>query len=113
MGKNAKKQRKAEAKAAKASAKEARRPLRSSPPSGSFRVHRPRSLTGESDQDYDLVSVLYHALSGAEACGTYLRDAEAIDDDELAEFFEDTRAEYVARAQTADRGPHAAATARR
>jgi hypothetical protein len=70
----------------------------SSPPGG---LPRLRGATGERDETYDLVSVLYHALQGAETCGTYLRDAEAAGDDDLAEFFEDTRAEYVARAAQA------------
>lgn len=70
----------------------------SSPPSGRLRH---QAETGERDETYDLVSVLYHALQGAETCGTYLRDAEAADDEDLAEFFEDTRAEHVARASLA------------
>ena len=47
------------------------------------------------------MSVLYHALQGAQTCNTYLDDAQASDDEDLAEFFEDTRAEYVARAALA------------
>jgi hypothetical protein len=111
MGKQAKKQRKAEAEAreqnvaARGSAREPskdtrRRALQSSPPAGSLRR---ASGTGERDATYDLLSVLYHALQGAETCGAYLRDAEAADDEDLAEFFEDTRAEYVARAKRAKR----------
>jgi hypothetical protein len=113
MGKQAKKQRKAEAEArersvyARGSARERhrdkdtrRRPFQSSPPAGSLRGS---SGTGERDATYDLLSVLYHALQGAEACGRYLLDAEAVDDEELAEFFEDTRTEYAARAKRARR----------
>ena len=70
---------------------------RSSPPTGSART--PRSGTGERDENYDLINVLYHALQGAETVGQYLADAEG--DDELREFMEETRAEYAARAAAA------------
>ena len=32
--------------------------------------------TGTKDEQYNLVSVLYHALQGADTCATYLQDAE-------------------------------------
>jgi hypothetical protein len=43
----------------------------------------------ESDHIYDLVSVLYHALQGAETAATYIADAEAHGDEELASFFQE------------------------
>jgi hypothetical protein len=42
--------------------------------------------TGTRDETYDVVSVLYHALKGAQNCEKYCDDAE---DDELREFFEE------------------------
>jgi hypothetical protein len=104
MGKQSKKHKgKAEARASTSDAKEPltrtiKRIPQSSPPSGRPRQH---AETGERDESYNLISVLYHALKGAETCGTYLRDAEAADDEDLVEFFEDTRAEHVARAHQA------------
>lgn len=77
----------------------ARSPGQSSPPSGSLRDTE--AMSGERDATYDVISVLYHALQGAETCGRYLRDAEQAGDEELAEFFEETRAEYVERAAQA------------
>jgi hypothetical protein len=47
--------------------------------------------TVESDENYDLVSVLYHCLKAADACTQYIADAEDAGDDELAEFFESAR----------------------
>lgn len=47
--------------------------------------------TGTRDEHYDLVSVLYHALQGAEACAGYAKDAEAAGEGELAEFFEEAQ----------------------
>jgi hypothetical protein len=41
--------------------------------------------TGTRNETYDLVSVLYHALQGAENCQTYLQDASQ---GELRSFFE-------------------------
>jgi len=85
--KQASKQAKKAAKEAKAAKQApARKIPQSSPPSGSQR-HRPEPR--ERDETYDLVSLLYHALQGAEACGTYMSDAETAGDDDLAEFFEE------------------------
>jgi hypothetical protein len=47
------------------------------------------ALTGTADEHYNLVSVLYHALKGAQTYAQYVRDAEEAGDSELAEFFED------------------------
>jgi hypothetical protein len=52
-------------------------------------------ITNTSDPTYNLVSVLYHALQGAETDTRYAADAERAGDSELAEFFR--------RAQEADR----------
>ena len=47
--------------------------------------------TAETDENYDLVSVLYHCLKAADACTQYVADAEDAGDDELVEFFEKAR----------------------
>jgi len=47
--------------------------------------------TAETDENYDLVSVLYHCLKAADACTQYVADAEDAGDDELAEFFDRAR----------------------
>ena len=47
--------------------------------------------TGTRDEHFDLVSVLYHALQGADACGRYAADAEAAGDERLAAFFRKPR----------------------
>jgi hypothetical protein len=47
--------------------------------------------TAETDENYDLVSVLYHCLKAADACTQYIVDAEDAGDDELVEFFERAR----------------------
>ena len=41
--------------------------------------------TGTRNQTYDVISVLYHALQGAENCQTYIRDAH---DEQVRSFFE-------------------------
>ncbi|HEX6241999.1 MAG TPA: hypothetical protein VFZ61_13915 [Polyangiales bacterium] len=58
----------------------------------------PAGSTGERDENYALISVLYHALQGAETIDQYIRDARQADDDELADFFEETKQDYVSRA---------------
>lgn len=61
----------------------------------------PAGSTGERDENYALVSVLYHALQGAETLDQYIRDATEAEDDELVEFFEETKQEYMNRAAEA------------
>ncbi len=56
------------------------------------RAPQPASDTAETeDQVYGLVSVLYHALQGVQACEQYIDDAERAGDDELVKFFEECR----------------------
>ncbi len=43
--------------------------------------------TGTRDEHYNLVSVLYHALQGADTCDQYALDAEAEGKQELGGFF--------------------------
>lgn len=45
--------------------------------------------TGTRDTTYDLTSVLYHALQGAETCEKYRKDAS--DDQELSAFFQEAK----------------------
>src|SRR4051794_14265591 len=48
--------------------------------------------TGTRDEQYNLVSALYHPLHGAENCEAYAADAEATGDADLAAFFRNTQA---------------------
>ena len=41
--------------------------------------------TGTRDETYDVISIVYHALQGAENCDIYAEDAEQ---DELRQFFQ-------------------------
>ncbi len=50
--------------------------------------------TGTRDEEYNLVSVLYHALHGAETCEMYALDAEAAGDDDLTSFFRNVQATH-------------------
>jgi len=59
--------------------------------------------TGERDEVYGVVSVLYHALQGAETYSKYIDDARRAGDDELIEFFEECREEETDRALRAKR----------
>jgi len=62
---------------------------------------RGAAQTGERDEHYDVISVLYHALQGAETISQYIEDARSARDQELLSFFEETRVEYAERAQRA------------
>lgn len=54
-----------------------------------------------ADHEYALVSVLYHALQGAQACEQYVDDAERGGDQELVRFFHDCIQEQQQRAARA------------
>ncbi len=57
-------------------------------------------ITGTRDEHYNLISVLYHALQGADTCTAYALDAEAAGDERLAAFFHEAG---VVQEQLADR----------
>jgi hypothetical protein len=57
-------------------------------------------ITGTRDEHYNLISVLYHALHGAENCDRYASDAEISGDERLAAFFRETQ---VMQSQIAER----------
>ena len=62
-----------------------------------------QSSTGARDEQYDVVSVLYHALKGAETVSRYIDDAREAEDEELVDFLTETKDEYAARAEKAKR----------
>lgn len=47
--------------------------------------------TGMQDKNYNLISVLYHALQGGETCMQYIQDAEHAGDEELGQFFHEVQ----------------------
>jgi hypothetical protein len=58
-------------------------------------------MTGTRDAQYNVISVLYHALQGADTCATYLQGAEHAGDQDLVQFFREVQGTYQ---QLADRG---------
>ena len=57
--------------------------------------------TRTRDEHYNLISVLYHALHGAENCEIYAVDAEVTGRDELAAFFREAQATQMQLAERA------------
>ncbi|HEY0174189.1 MAG TPA: hypothetical protein VGB98_24445 [Pyrinomonadaceae bacterium] len=57
--------------------------------------------TGTRDITYDLVSVIYHALQGAETTALYIADAEQEGNQELVAFFTEAKDEYQRRGDRA------------
>lgn len=57
--------------------------------------------TGTRDTTYDLISVIYHALQGAETYQMYQQDAERAGDREAATFFHEAHQENRQRADRA------------
>ena len=55
--------------------------------------------TGTGDVTYNLVSILYHALQGAETHDQYIRDADESGDRDLAQFFREVKEENMRRAE--------------
>jgi hypothetical protein len=60
-----------------------------------------RAATSTPDPYYDLVSVLYHALEGAQTCVQYADDAGRVGDQELAQFFVQTQQNQMACSERA------------
>jgi hypothetical protein len=58
-------------------------------------------LSGERDEHYNLISVLYHGLQGADQCVLYAEDADDAGDDELAEFLRNWGRQQAQAAQQA------------
>ena len=57
--------------------------------------------TGMRDLTYDLVSTTYHLLQGAETLAMYIADAKQEGNQEVQQFFQETKDEYSRRAQRA------------
>lgn len=60
-----------------------------------------RVSTNTPDHQYDLVSVLYHALEGAQTYAQYAEDAGREGDQELAQFFLQTQQNQISCAEKA------------
>jgi len=65
---------------------------------GSGTGTRRSGATPERDDTYGLISVIYHALQGAETCAKYEEDARRAKNPELVAFFEECQVEQNERA---------------
>ena len=67
-------------------------------------------MTGTRDELYTIIiiSVLYHALQGADTCATSLQDAEHAGDQDLAQFFREVQGTYRQLDDPEQAGPAAA-----
>jgi rubrerythrin len=54
-------------------------------------THEIEQKTGTPNPVYDILSVMYHALQGAETYDRYIADAEERGDDDLADFFREVQ----------------------
>jgi hypothetical protein len=57
--------------------------------------------TGTRDITYDLVSVIYHSLQGAETTAMFIEDADREGCEDCAQFFREIKEEQQARADRA------------
>ncbi len=60
-----------------------------------------QGATGTRDITYDLISTCYHLLQGAETVALYIADAEQEGNQDLVQFFTETKEEYQRRAERA------------
>jgi rubrerythrin len=60
-----------------------------------------KQMTGTRDTTYNLVSILYHALQGAETYAMYVRDAEQEGNQDMAQFFREVQEEEKRRGDRA------------
>jgi hypothetical protein len=62
-------------------------------------MQQSKGNTGTRDVTFNLVSIMYHALQGAETIDQYVGDADqGGSNDDLAQFFQETKEEYSRRA---------------
>jgi hypothetical protein len=66
-------------------------------------MHASEEVTGTPDEHYNLISVLYHLLQGAETLEKYIDDAERKGDQELVQFFHEVQDEHCALTERAKR----------
>jgi rubrerythrin len=66
-------------------------------------THDVESKTGTRDITYNLISVMYHALQGAETYVMYVKDAEQAGESDMAQFFRQAITENQNRADEAKR----------
>jgi rubrerythrin len=64
-------------------------------------MEKAERMTGTRDVHYNLISVLYHTLQGAETATQYISDAEESGDQDLAQFFREVQQEDRRRAERA------------
>jgi hypothetical protein len=64
-------------------------------------MEKAEHATGTRDVTYNLISILYHALQGAETYQQYIADAEHAGDQEAVQFLRDVQAEDRRRAERA------------
>ena len=57
--------------------------------------------TGTRDETYNLVSILYHALQGADTYQQYISDAEQRGEQDLVQFFREVQEEEKRRSERA------------
>jgi hypothetical protein len=62
---------------------------------------KPEQITSMCNEDYDLISVLYHMLEGAWKYEAFRKDAEKAGDQKLAQFFHEAQQEECKRAARA------------
>jgi hypothetical protein len=60
-----------------------------------------KGSTGTPDITYNLISIAFHALQGAETYDQYIQDAQQAGDQELAQFFQQVKQENAQRANRA------------
>lgn len=53
-----------------------------------------KTPTGTADDQFDLISVVYHALKGASAAERYLHDARQVGDPDEIQFFTDVERQH-------------------
>ena len=62
---------------------------------------RQNSETGTANEQYNLISVIYHSLQSATVCDTYIQDADSSGDSELSQFFQQVKEQNCQQAEQA------------
>ena len=57
--------------------------------------------TGTPNEQYDLISIIYHSLQSASVCNMYIQDGNISEDRELIEFFQQVKEQNCQQAEQA------------
>jgi hypothetical protein len=82
-----------------AAQKQQKMPRNEGPSTGTMSRGNIEQQTGERDETYNLISVIYHSLQGAETVSKYLADSKQSGEEDIHAFMQEVQSTYKQLAQ--------------